>query len=212
MASHTGLGFGAVVAVLLLAGCAKDRPPAETAATGPADWRQVATAADRDRLREWRTAFIEALGKARTRNAPEVKAQGPLLEPDAAIHDPDGIPAGTYRCRTVKLGAQRPGSLDYVAYPPFDCRIADEGEVASFAKLSGSQRPVGLVFDGDGNRQIFLGTLMLGDETQAIDYGRDANRDMAGAIERIGPRRWRLILPRPRFESTMDVIELVPTH
>lgn len=212
MASHKGLGFGTALAMLLATGCAKDRPPAETAATGPADWRRVATAADRERLREWRTAFVEALDKARTRNAPEVAAQGRLLEPDAAIPDPDGILAGAYRCRTVTLGAQRPGLLDYVAYPPFDCRIADEGEVASFAKLSGSQRPVGLVFAGDGSRQIFLGTLMLGDETKAIDYGRDAQRDMAGAIERIGPRRWRLILPRPRFESVMDVIELVPAN
>jgi hypothetical protein len=33
---------------------------------------------------------------------------------------------------------------------------------------------------------------------------------MAGALERIGPYRWRLILPKPHFESMMDVIELVP--
>ena len=64
-----------------------------------------------------------------------------------------------------------------------------------------------IVFD---RRQIFLGTMMLGDETRPMDYGRDSMRDMAGAVERIGPNRWRLILPYPNFESVMDVIELVP--
>jgi hypothetical protein len=33
---------------------------------------------------------------------------------------------------------------------------------------------------------------------------------MIGAVERIGPARWRIALPRPRFESTLDLIELVP--
>jgi hypothetical protein len=33
---------------------------------------------------------------------------------------------------------------------------------------------------------------------------------MAGLVERIGARRWRLVLPYPRFESTLDVIEIVP--
>ena len=32
----------------------------------------------------------------------------------------------------------------------------------------------------------------------------------AWIVERIGPARWRLIMPRPAFESTMDVLELVP--
>ena len=57
---------------------------------------------------------------------------------------------------------------------------------------------------------IFLGTMVLGDEKRALEYGRDSARDMAGALERVGERRWRLILPYPRFESMMDVIELVP--
>ena len=98
----------------------------------------------------------------------------------------------------------------YSVYPEFACTVADEGEVMSFAKTGGSQRPVGLIFPGDDRRQIFLGTMMLGDETRPMDYGRDALRDMAGAVERIGTNRWRLILPYPNFESVMDVIELVP--
>ena len=57
---------------------------------------------------------------------------------------------------------------------------------------------------------MFLGTLVLGDETRAMQYGRDQDRDLAGWVERIGDNRWRLILPYPHFESTLDVIELVP--
>ena len=33
---------------------------------------------------------------------------------------------------------------------------------------------------------------------------------MAGVVERIGENRRRLVLPYPRFESTIDVLELVP--
>ena len=67
-----------------------------------------------------------------------------------------------------------------------------------------------MVLPGDALRQTFLGTLVLGDETGALHYGRDRERDIAGFVERIGPARWRLLMPRPHFESQMDVMELVP--
>jgi hypothetical protein len=57
---------------------------------------------------------------------------------------------------------------------------------------------------------VFLGTLQLADERGVFRYGHDAERDLAGLVERIGPRRWRLILPYPRFESLLDVIEILP--
>jgi len=82
--------------------------------------------------------------------------------------------------------------------------------VQSFAKLDGSQRQVGIVFPNDPLRQVFLGTLMLGDEGRAMEYGVDPGRDVAGFIERLGPQRWRLVMPYPNFESQIDVMELVP--
>lgn len=179
-------------------------------APAAANWRVVATPEDRKRIGQWRTAFTQALGEARAAgHSVDVAREGVLLDPDAALVGAR-IPQGNYRCRVIKLGAVTEGMAAFTRYPAFACRISDEGEVASFAKMSGSQRPVGLIFDNDAQRQIFLGTMMLGDERRAIDYGRDADRDMAGAIERIGPARWRMILPYPRFESVMDVIELVP--
>jgi hypothetical protein len=33
---------------------------------------------------------------------------------------------------------------------------------------------------------------------------------MTGLVERIGARRWRLVLPAPHFESGLDVVELTP--
>jgi hypothetical protein len=43
-----------------------------------------------------------------------------------------------------------------------------------------------------------------------MQYGVDKDRDVAGFVERIGPNRWRLVMPRPHFESIVDVMELVP--
>ena len=43
-----------------------------------------------------------------------------------------------------------------------------------------------------------------------MDYGTDAQRNVAGIVERVGPRRWRIALPHPAFESIIDVIELIP--
>jgi hypothetical protein len=109
------------------------------------------------------------------------------------------------------MGAKSEGLLDYVSYPAFRCRI-EAGEHQRFTKLTGSQRHVGLIYPGDQLRQVFLGTLVLGDETEAYRYGRDRERDLAGWVERIGDNRWRILLPYPHFESTLDVIELVPAQ
>jgi Domain of unknown function (DUF4893) len=196
------LGFG-------LASCGGHRRP-EPIAPAPAQWRKMVTLQDRNRLGEWRVAFVQALDKARKAgNAGSVAREGALLDPDAALPDP-APSAGFYRCRAIKMGGKSASMGDYVVYPATPCVISDEGEVLALSVSKGSQRPVGLIFPAEGSRMIFLGTMVLGDERRALEYGRDSGRDMAGAFERVGPKRWRLILPRPRFESMMDVIELTP--
>ena len=201
----------ACLAILLLAlpACAMVRPAAGVITNPPRDWRGVVTTNDRERLREWRTAFAAALTKARVNNAAEIAREGVLLEPDAALGG-GPIPNGRYKCRMIKLGAKSEGMLDYVAYPAFDCRIRQEKDLQGFAKLTGSQRHIGLIFPGDALRQVLLGTLVLSDETRAMQYGRDPDRDIAGYVERIGTNRWRLVLPYPHFESLTDVLELTP--
>ena len=111
----------------------------------------------------------------------------------------------------ARRGAKSQGLLGYVSYPAFSCRITAENALQKFRKLSGSQRQVGIIFPGDPLRQVLLGTLALGDELGALQYGIDETRNVAGYVERIGPDRWRLIMPEPHFESQLDVIELVPS-
>ena len=196
-----------IAACALLAGCTRSAPVESAAGLAP-DWRRVATPDDRARLREWRTAFVAGLAQARTAgHGAEIVREGALLEPDAGRTARP--PAGDYRCRVIKLGAKGPGGLAYVSYPSFMCRIDDEGGVASFKKLTGSQRPVGVIL-GNEQRLVFLGTLVLGDEKLPLDYGRDRERDMIGAVEAVADGRWRLILPYPHYESLIDVIELMP--
>lgn len=172
-------------------------------------WRMVATSSDEARLRDWRSTFVDALGRARAAgHSAEIAAEGPLLEPDAALGG-GPIPDGNYRCRVIKLGAKSAGMLDYVSYPAFTCRIWHEQGGQRFSKLTGSQRPVGFILAGDAMRQVFLGTLVLGDEQSALQYGRDEERNVAGFVERIGENRWRLLMPKPHFESRTDVLELI---
>lgn len=174
------------------------------------EWRLVATEDDRGRLRGWRDAWTEALAQANRSNAAAITAGGALFEPDTALAGAQP-PVGDYACRTFKLGRNpRGGMLDFVEYRSFRCRIAQDGGRLRFTKLTGSQRPAGNIFTDNGRRMIFLGTLILGDESRALRYGRDEERDMIGILERVGESRWRLVFPRPHYESLLDVIELTP--
>jgi hypothetical protein len=200
----------ALLPLLLLAGgCDAIRQPARLVPEMTTDWRRIASDEDQTRLHNWRSSFVGALAAARASgHGAEIAREGALLAPDAALGGP--IPNGPYRCRTIKLGGQGQGMLNYVAYPAFGCRISADGGLQRLDKLGGSQRYAGLIFPNDAIRQVFLGTLMLGDESRALQYGQDQDRNVAGFVERIGPARWRVLMPRPRFESQMDVMELVP--
>ena len=73
------------------------------------------------------------------------------------------------------------------------------------------QRPAGRLWeDDDPTRLIFLGSLALGDEQQPLAYGDNPKRDMAGVLDRIGPFKWRLVIPWPQSTSKLDVFELTP--
>jgi len=173
-------------------------------------YRDVISEDDHIRLRDWRQAFVAGLDAAReSGHSAEIAREGALLDPEAALASP-AIPNGMYRCRVIKLGAKDTGNLDYVSYPGFTCRVRPEESLQRLGKLSGSQRYVGVIFPGDAVRNVFLGTLAFSDEARALQYGQDLDRDVAGYVERIGPNRWRLVMPQPHFESMVDVMELVP--
>ena len=200
-----------LAAMLASSSCAGEQGDRDDVRCAPvaADWRAAATEDDRRRVREWRDAWQAALDQARVEHAAEIDREGALLEPDAALLRPLP-PAGDYDCRTIKIGTPSQDLLTYVAYPAFRCRIRVEGDRVTFTKLTGSQRPIGRLFADSERRMVFLGTMQLGDETRAYRYGIDRDRNLAGVLERVGERRWRLVFPYPHFESLLDVIELTP--
>jgi Domain of unknown function (DUF4893) len=208
---HRLLRLLALLLAALPAGAAAREVVAPPTAERPNDnWRLLATEDDRSRVRRWRTVWTDAIARARAAgHGAEVDAEGPLLDPDAAL---GGAlpPPGDYDCRTIKVGARSAGLMDYAVYPRFLCRIEAHNGRLHFTRLDGSQRPIGILFADSDRRLIFLGTLQLGDESLALRYSRDTERDMIGLVERIGARRWRIGLPAPHFESLLDVIELVP--
>jgi hypothetical protein len=199
-----------LLAALVCSSCEVIEQPSGLIPRWTTAYREVISENDRVRLRDWRKTFVDALAEARKAgHGAEIDREGALLDPDAALAAP-AIPNGMYRCRVIKLGAKDAGNLEFVSYPGFTCRVHAERQLQRLGKLSGSQRYVGLIFPGDAIRNVFLGTLVLGDERRALQYGQDEQRDVAGYVERIGPSRWRLLMPQPHFESRFDVMELVP--
>ena len=172
----------------------------------PVAWQTIVLPRDRARLRDWREAWRDGLAQARAAGfGIALDREGALLDPDAGMNDP-AAPDGAYRCRTIKLGRKAGPGAAFSTPPPFACRIAN----GRFEALEGPQRPSGTLWPYDGPRLLFLGAVSLGDEQAKLPYGRDVDRDSVGLLERIGAARWRLVLPRPRWESEIDVIEILP--
>jgi hypothetical protein len=210
-----------VLASLVLAACASTPPPPPPPPAGPGssgggpvalrDWRGIITASDRDRYSRRDAAWSLALQQAlRQRGSGDLAGLGDLTDPGAA-RSSVAPPPGDYRCRTVKLGSQGgEDGLGYVIYGWFACRIEQTPNGLKFSKLTGSQRPSGLLFPEDDRHMVLLGSMALASEPPANSYGRRPDRDLVATLERIGERRWRLVIPWPQNESNLDLIELVP--
>lgn len=173
--------------------------PQACSVPGDADISQY----DGDRMTGFDTARTRGLGEAMLSDSTEDRAIVSALY--ASGETPiSALPDGKYRCRTIKLG----GLLPLVTYGYFDCAVSQEGTVIE--KLTGSQRFKGILSPSDGGL-FYVGALHYGDE-QPFAYGSDAERDQVGCLVKVSgtPVRYRLELPFPQFESTHDVIELVP--
>jgi hypothetical protein len=228
----------ASAAVLALAACSPsetkapestpDPVPAETPTTPQADptatatpdqglqggtdkWREVASADDEDRYDRLADAWKQALREADREFGAQIDALGLLAVPDAAL---DKIPPapGKYRCRTVKIGSMDGKGLAYVAYPWFTCTVElTPGGDLILTKTNGSQRTRGLIYpnEQDAKRLVYVGAQAWGDEeTTFPDYGAQPERDQVGAFERIGDNRYRMVVPWPKQESKLDILEL----
>jgi len=174
------------------------------------EWKQIATAEDESRIGRLGTAWDEAIADATRGFSGEIRKEGALLDPKAALPRPAPTP-GSYNCRLIKLGKAEARGPAFERFKPFFCYVEVEENLLTIVKQTGSQRPAGRLWEDDApTRLIFLGSLALGDEEQPLAYGDDPRRDMAGVFERIGPFRWRLVIPWPQSASKLDVFELTP--
>lgn len=205
--------FALLLSLLAAAGCQTTTPPSppEIVAEPPAaeGWRAAIGEEDSDRLNRLADAWRDGLAEARNRGfTRQIAAEGELLTPDAALPRA-ALPPGSYRCRLIRLGTG-PRRAAFTAYPPYFCYVGVEDELLAFTKQTGSERPAGYVWTDTDTRGIFLGAMVLGNETAVRAYRQDAARDLAGVIERIGPFRYRLLLPWTRDGAKLDVLELIP--
>lgn len=174
-------------------------------------WKAAATASDENRIDRLGLAWQQALMEASPGHRREIAAEGALLEARAGLPRPEPTP-GSYYCRMISIGRDKPKSPAFEKFKPFFCYVLvdDEGTL-TIVKQTGSQRPAGRLWEDDRpDRMIFLGSLALGDEQEPLAYGEDPKRDMAGVFERIAPFRWRLVIPWPRSGHKLEVFELTP--
>jgi len=214
----------AVSLAALLAACGDNAPPSADAAGTPAppdrsgqggtsDWRRIVSPGDAANLgrldQAWRLGRAEAEEKG---FAEQVEALGPLVDPNAGQAGRVQPAPGTYRCRTINLGSAGEGGLAFVAYPFFRCDITlTPGGDLILTRTDGSQRTRGLLYPDTDRRLIFVGAEAWGaEETGWPEYGDRPVRDQVGVFERIGSERWRLVLPWPKVDSKLEILELVP--
>jgi Domain of unknown function (DUF4893) len=217
---HGVASLAGTVSLLLLAGCAmapQEPKPTPVITTEPPTksdvWKGIATPADQKRLAGLGLSWQEALAEAQKSNPKDVEAEGALLKPRAALPRPAPTP-GSYYCRLIKLGRIVAKGPAFEKFKPFFCYVEVEGDLLTIVKQTGSQRPAGRLWEDDKpDRLIFLGSVALGSEEQPLAYAEDPKRDMAGVLERIGPFRWRLVIPAPQnTTSKLDVFELKPVE
>ncbi|HEY0600906.1 DUF4893 domain-containing protein [Brevundimonas sp.] len=188
-------------------------PSPEGEQGGSADWRTVASTEDASRLGRLDQAWRLGRAEAEERGfAARVEALGVLVDPNAAQTGRLQPPPGSYRCRSIKLGSNGPGGLGYLEYPFFRCTLElTPGGDLVLTKATGSQRTRGLLYPDTDDRLVFIGAQAWGaDETGYPAYGQRPERDQIGVFERIGSERWRLVLPWPKQDSKLEILELIP--
>ncbi|WP_343520826.1 DUF4893 domain-containing protein [Sphingomonas sp.] len=197
----------AVLVSLVLAGCAAKRETVVVSASqveivddGGAG--QVIRPADQARIDAlpaiWQAAWGKSPGRART-------AEGALLEPGAALDHPELSP-GSYNCRLIRLG-RRAGARRMRSFPTHFCHVGTSNGELNFTKQTGSDLPAGHLYKTE-KRYTFVGALQRAEGDNSLVYGTDQARDVTGVVERVGPFRWRMVVPMG--EQDLDVLELTP--
>lgn len=186
------------------AGTARPRATPHMAAT-PTGWAGSVTAEDRSRLDALPATWSRARAAVPVRLKAKLDAEGPLVQPGAALDLP-ALPPGPYYCRLVRLG----GTHGLDTYKPDFCTVDGTTHALSFTKQSGTSLPGGWLFPDTDKRQVFLGTFRPARADSAPPYSVNPAQDVAGVVERVAPFRWRLVLTRAGKGALLDIYELVP--
>ena len=165
------------------------------------------TLADRDRLTQFDTNRMAAVADAMTATDKRDTAVLTAMLEGNPIPVMRGSLTGAWTCRTAKLGGS--DTLKLVVYQTFKCVIRRESGALVLQKTTGSQRTKGVLYPAPDkpDRLIFAGAGTVNDEPP-LSYGKIERQDEVGYLFQISPRRLRLELPRPQFESDFNIIEL----
>lgn len=179
---------------------------------GTDQWKTVASPEDQDRVARLDEAWRKSMREANNEFGAQIDALGMVAVKDAGLGGAAVQPApGKYRCRTLKFGSMDGKGLAYVAYPWFTCTVElTPGGDLILTKSTGSQRTRGLIYPDPSNdkRLIYVGAQAWGDETEFPAYGANPERDQVGVVERVGAGRWRMVVPWPKQESKLDILEI----
>jgi hypothetical protein len=162
---------------------------------------RIMTAADKTRLTAYAETRKAALLEAKA-GAPEEVARLDALvaKPEMPFSGIDML--GVWQCRTIKVG----GLLPLIYYDWFKCRITEDTAGWLLEKTSGSQRTTGRFYDESERRLIYLGSFFIaGDKPKP--YGSGPETDQVGYAYRTGEQEWRIELPKPYYESKLDILE-----
>jgi uncharacterized protein DUF4893 len=178
------------------------------ATAAQAGWRETASAYDQDRIAKLQESKSKAMGEAASGS--DMGAIHEALDP-APTPTSEGALAGSWRCRTIKMGGITPS----VVYAWFSCRISDRGGHLWFQKITGSQRTNGWLYPNGDGTFVYLGASSVGQEKPHAYSGNGASAgapatpdDQIGVLSALGDRHARIEMPYPLQESTFDVIEL----
>jgi len=114
-----------------------------------AGWRDDAAPRDIERLSHLTEARQKGLDEAAS--VPDFAAIRSIVQAGTVAASSDRL-AGTWRCRTMKLGGLTPA----IIYSWFRCRISERGGRLFFEKLGGSQRTSGWLYS-EGEGFVYLG-------------------------------------------------------
>lgn len=176
-----------------------------------AGWQDAASAYDVGRLGKLSESRAKGLSEAE-QGAPrqDVAIIHSVLDAHPTQIAPESL-AGTWRCRTIKLGGITPD----VIYSWFKCRIGAHDGRLTFEKITGSQRTNGVLYPDASGGYVYLGATSVADEPRHFYSGNGASvgaagtpDDQIGLLLATGTNSARIEFPYPVQESTFDVIEL----